>query len=303
MTAARPVCSVVVPTRDRPARLRVCLESLARLDYPPDRREVIVVDDGGGTALEPVVAPFRHAMEIQLLRQEWAGPGAARNLGAARARGELLAFTDDDCAPRADWLAHLAARYAERPEDAVGGLTVNALSANPFSSAAQMIIDAGYAQRNHQSSRFPFFTANNLAVPADGFRRVGGFDPAYITSEDREFCARWADLGRRIAYEPAAVVEHSHPLTFWKFCRLYFAYGRGAFQFRRAQARRNRPAPFEPEFYLRTLPRYALAGRVPVKGITLLALLVPWHLANVSGFLWQWLRAGGGTASGPTLDP
>jgi glycosyltransferase involved in cell wall biosynthesis len=294
VTTSRPFCSVVVPTRDRPTQLRIGLESLARLDFPHDRFEVIVVDDGGAAPLDSLLASFRGTIDVRLLRQDWTGPAAARNFGAARARGELLAFTDDDCAPRRDWRA--------RREDAIGGLTVNALPANRYSTAAQMIIDAGYAQRNYDSSAFPFFTANNLAVPAEGFRQLGGFDSRYITSEDREFCARWAGRGWRIAYEPEAVVEHSHPLTFWRFCRLYFAYGCGAFRFRHEQARKQRPVPFEPAFYLRTLPRHAFAGRSPIEGVTLLSLLVPWHVANATGFVWEWLRGGSRGVRGRALE-
>jgi GT2 family glycosyltransferase len=280
-----------VATRDRPAQLRACLESLARLDYRRDLLEVIVVDDGGSAPLEPVLAPLRGAQDLKLLRHAWTGPAAARNLGAGLARGELLAFTDDDCTPQRDWLTRLASRSCGQPEDAIGGRTVNALSANPYSSVAQMIIDAGYAQRNYESSSLPFFTTNNLAVPAEGFRSVGGFDPTFVTAEDRDFCARWAAQGRRIAYEPSAIVEHRHALTFQSYCRLYFAYGRGAFRFRREQARHGHPVAIEPEFYLRTLPRQALSGASAPQAIARLGLLGVWHLANTAGFVWQWLRA------------
>ena len=281
---------MIVPTRNRAAQLRICLESLARLDFPRDRFEVIVVDDGGAEPLDSLLASFRGAIEVTFVRQDWAGPAAARNLGAARARGDLLAFTDDDCAPRRDWLSRIADRHRARREEAIGGLTVNALEANRYSTAAQMLIDAGYEQQNHESSAFPFFTTNNLAVPVERFRQLEGFDATYITSEDRQFCARWARRGWRIAYEPEAVVEHSHPLTFWTFCRLHFAYGRGAFQFRAEQARQQHPVPFEPAYYLGTLPRHAFAGRSPIDGLILLSLLVPWHMANAAGFCWQWLR-------------
>ena len=82
MTAPRVFCSVVVPTRDRPDALRACLEGLARLEYPRDRMEVIVVDDGGRIDLESVVTPVRGALDVTLLHQPWAGPAAARNRGA-----------------------------------------------------------------------------------------------------------------------------------------------------------------------------------------------------------------------------
>jgi glycosyltransferase involved in cell wall biosynthesis len=289
MTTPRPFCSIVVPTRNRPSALRICLESLARLDYPRKRMEVLVVDDGGVADLESVLGSIRPVLNVRLLRQEWAGPAAARNLGAESARGELLAFTDDDCAPRPEWLGRLAEHYMAQPTSATGGLTINALTSNPYSKVAQMIIDAGYAQCNCDSSALPFFTTNNLAVPADGFRHAGGFDVSFTTAEDREFCARWTGEGRQIVYEPNALVDHAHDLTFWSFCRLYFTYGRGAFQFHRKQATRGRPVRIEPSFYLRTLPRHAFAGRNLVEGSFLCALLFPWHLANTMGFLCEWV--------------
>ena len=292
MTAPRVFCSVVVPTRDRPDALRACLEGLARLEYPRDRMEVIVVDDGGRIDLESVVTPVRGALDVTLLRQPWAGPAAARNRGAEVARGDVLAFTDDDCAPRPDWLARLADRCAAQPGSASGGLTVNAVDDNLYSDAAQTIIDAGYAQCNHDASPFPFFTTNNLAVPTDGFRSAGGFDPSFITAEDRDFCARWAAQGRKIHYEPEAVVEHRHRLSFWKFCRLYFGYGRGAFRFRHRQSLRGRPVPVQPSFYLRTLPRFAVAGRGLRKAAGMLALLGLWHVTNTAGYAYEWARGG-----------
>ena len=67
------------------------------------------MDDGGGMPLDEVLEPFRAQMAVSCLTGRRAGPAAARNAGAARARGDLLAFTDDDCRPRPDWLRRLAA--------------------------------------------------------------------------------------------------------------------------------------------------------------------------------------------------
>lgn len=304
MSGPDPLCSVIVPTRNRPEPLGRCLEGLARVDQAAGRLEVVVVDDGGAAALAPVVDRFRSRLDITLHRQAWAGPAAARNAGAGRARGDLLVFTDDDCTPRPDWLRRLVARQGGRPDQAVGGRTLNALADNPYSSAAQMVIDAGYVQRNYQGSPMPFFTTNNLAVPAAGFRELGGFDPAFTTAEDRDFCARWAARGWPIAYEPEAVVEHRHPLTLGGFCRLHFAYGTGAFRFHRKLARAGRPVAIEPSFYLLRLPRQALAAGRRGRAAVLLALLVPWFLTTTAGFAWQALAdaAGrGGRRSGRGL--
>ncbi|MBU6435334.1 MAG: glycosyltransferase family 2 protein, partial [Nitrospirae bacterium] len=126
MKQERPFISIVIPTYNRPEQLSVCLRACSRLDYPHDRFEVIVVDDGGVTPLDEVANQFRDLLTLKLLRQENAGPATARNRGAFEAAGEFLLFTDDDCAPAPDWLTTLAAQFSASPDCAVGGETSNA---------------------------------------------------------------------------------------------------------------------------------------------------------------------------------
>ncbi len=286
---------MIVPTHRRPRILEGCLAALAALDYPPQRLEVIVVDDGGDAPLDAVVAPLHERIATTLLRQPRQGPGAARNAGAGRARGTLLAFTDDDCRPAPEWLGRLAAEHARAPDVMLGGHTRNALGGNPFSTTSQLIIDAGYAWHNGDPQDARFLTSNNVAVPAAGFREVGGFDPAFMTSEDRDLCDRWVASGRRIHYLADALVEHAHELTLRSFCRQHLAYGRGAFRFHAEHARRTgRRVRVEPRFYL-GLHRRALRHRGGPSGTQLQLALLLWHAANLAGFLLQWAgRPGGG---------
>src|SRR5205807_1739071 len=83
----------------------------AALAYAGESYGGVVGDGGGRSPLEDVVEPRRERMGVQLVAQARAGPGAARNAGVARAGGELIAFTDDDCRPRPDWLRRLAERF------------------------------------------------------------------------------------------------------------------------------------------------------------------------------------------------
>ena len=87
--AGVPFFSIIVPTHARPRCLATCLQSLTGLDYSAKRWEVIVVDDGSQTPAENVVAPFRSRLNVTLLTQNRAGPAAARNTGAQRAKGEF----------------------------------------------------------------------------------------------------------------------------------------------------------------------------------------------------------------------
>jgi len=289
ISSETPFCSVIIPTHERPGVLAGCLQAIAELLYPRERLEVDVVDDGGTTDVEPLIRTFKDELDVVLVRQTRSGPAAARNAGAKQARGEVLAFTDDDCRPAPDWLQTLVEHWSGHEDVAVGGHTVNSLVENVYSGTSQLIIDVGYAQNNRDASRAQFFTSNNLLVPARNFSVVDGFDPSFITSEDRDFCDRWVSRGFRLEYVPAAIVLHRHELTFRTFCRQQFAYGKGAFHFHRAHAlRRSRNVRIEPSFYLR-LFLHPLRNESGLRAVQLFLLLQIWNVVNVLGFFRAWL--------------
>ncbi len=88
-----PPVSVIIPTYNRPARLRECLQAIARQTFSD--LQVIVVNDGG-VPVEPVAAAFP-GLSLRLLNQRArAGHAAARNRGVASAEGKYIALCDDD---------------------------------------------------------------------------------------------------------------------------------------------------------------------------------------------------------------
>lgn len=279
---SEPVVTVIVPTAGRPAQLARCLAALDRLDYPRDRLEVVVVDDGGTGEVQGDVRVIRHA--------ERRGPGAARNTGAAAARGEVLAFTDDDCLPEPGWLRAVVAALAHGPGAAVGGRTVNALTSNRYAEASQHIQDLVYAHYNRDPDAARLFASNNLAVPREDFLAVGGFDESFrFASEDRDFCDRWRASGRTLRYAPEAVVRHAHDLDLSGFLAQHLAYGRGAARFHRQRERRGTgrlrdDARFhlDASLYLRTLR--LRPGRRAARTIALLSL---WQAANATGYVLE----------------
>ena len=288
MTQDLPFFSVIIPTYERPAQLTTCLSALSRLDYPRERFEVIVIDDGGASPLGSVIKQFSGDLNLKTYAQRNTGPAGARNLGVVYARGEFLAFTDDDCEPDPGWLKALAHEFARDPDRIVGGRTFNALSQNSYAATSQKIIDVAYAHFNTDPRDARFFAANNIAVAAKHFREVKGFDETFITSEDRELCARWRSLGRRLSYAQDAVVHHSHELTLRALWRQHFGYGRGALCFHRA-ANKGR---FKPDlvFYYKLLRACADRER-SVAGIFRSGqsiLLLLWsQLANATGFFYE----------------
>lgn len=288
-----PFISIVVPTYNRPVQLGVCLAALAKLEYPQSAFEVIVVDDGSAESPEPVVVPWRGRLKnLTLLHQLHAGPAAARNTGAAKARGEFLAFTDDDCAPAADWLAVLAARLQVDPEAMFGGRTVNSLADNACAASSQLLISYLYACYNADAERARFFTSNNMMLAARRFREVGGFDAVLQrpAGEDRELCDRWRKRGWPMRYVPAAVVRHGHAMTLCQLWRQHYDYGRAACYVRVNRARRDgNPVRVELWRFYADLLRYpfTIATDAPLRQAGLLLIT---QLANALGFLRERLR-------------
>jgi GT2 family glycosyltransferase len=237
MMQAWPFFSIIIATYNRPRELCGCLETLKLLDYPRDRFEIIVVDDGSHVPLEALLKPFHQHIQIKLIRQANAGCGAARNAGARHACGKYLAFTDDDCAHSPDWLKTLAALFAQKQDAMIGGRTINLLNDNPYAAASQLIMDYLLNHYNARPERACYL--NSIAVPAEAFNALGGFDASFFMSaEDRDFCDRWLSAGNRIIYAPEMLIFHAHHLTLRSFYRQHFNYGRGAFHFHKSRSRK-----------------------------------------------------------------
>jgi glycosyltransferase involved in cell wall biosynthesis len=297
--APPPLFSIIISTHNRPGPLAACLEACARLDFPRAEFEVVVVDDGGSAPLEALAASFRNRLNLVLISQAQAGPGPARNTGAAHARGRYLAFTDDDCAPAPGWLRALQAALAGGPKRLVGGRVVNALPDNPYAAANQAILDLVYLHTHFDNQPGRFFTTNNMALPAEQFSAVGGFYE-YI-AEDRDYCDRWLALGYELLYVPEAIVCHTQELDFGRFCRLHFEYGIGAFHYHQARSRRRSSdaIPFFP-LSLFLMFRNPFEQRrqafFPIGALLLLARVV-----YSAGFFVAVARAAAGYARGITL--
>lgn len=280
-----PRFTVVVPTYRRPRSLQRCLSALAAGEAPDGGFEVIVVDDGGDVPLERVVEPFADRLDVSLIRQDNAGPAAARNTGAAKASGEILAFTDDDCAPAPHWLTNLDAAVQQAPGAMVAGRAVNARPDDPYATASEAIVDHLAAWSRSHAAVVPFAASNNLAVPAAAFERLGGFDTRFATAagEDRDFSARWAASGAPIVWAPDAIVAHAHGHdgNLVTFIRQHAGYGRGGQQFRRTRRERHEDVSVFKGmgFYTALLQRAWRDG-----GMRVVALVVLAQIATAAGY-------------------
>ncbi len=285
-----PTFSLVIPTYNRPKKLAACLQAISQLSYPADRFEVIVVDDGGERSLAGIVEPYRPMHAITLLTQENAGPAAARNAGAAHANGRFLAFTDDDCRPDAAWLNAFAQAFAQSPNALLGGYTSNALHNNIYATASQTLIDYFYEQHVHATGEPRFFTSNNMAVSAELFHKIGGFDTSYplAAGEDRDFCRRWHDMSYPTDYLHHALVYHYHNLTAQSFWRQHVNYGRGAFHFHHQGDKQRKHE--RVRFYLALIGYPLRLSTTPRRKLKLTTLFALTQCATAWGYLLESIR-------------
>lgn len=289
-----PLISAIVPTRDRPAALARCLGALSTQTVA-DALEVIVVDDGSLAADEVSEIVALHG-RARLIQRRGGGPAAARNAGAQHARGAVLCFTDDDCAPHREWAERLA-EALERGADAAAGITLNGGGA--LGEASEIVAHAPGALPGGDQGKLTFAPSNNLACTRTVFESVP-FDESYPTAagEDREWCASLTAAGYVLRLEPSAHVVHHQGLTLGRFLRQQFRYGQGAYRFRRRSGERR---PLEPRSFYTALLRRGFAESFKV-GLLVSAA----QLTTAAGFALAWGKqrrnaAQSGTARPPRL--
>jgi len=200
--------SIVVPTYRRPELLMQCLAALARQRFPAEEFEVVVADDAADEATRRQIeslgsAPLRiHYIAVTGRH----GPAAARNAGWRAARGEIIAFTDDDCVPDSAWLAAGAEPFIDPAVVAVTGQTIVPLPPTPTDFERNL---AGLEQSE-------FITANCFCR-RQVLLSLDGFDERFTAAwrEDSDLHFRLLDAGGKIVRATAAVVVHPVRQAAW----------------------------------------------------------------------------------------
>lgn len=209
--------SIVICTRNRAEDLAHTLRSLTRL-HIPDRieGEVVVVDNGSTDRTPEVIAEARRFLPFPLVSavERERGTGAGRNRGLRLARGEIIAWTDDDCRPARSWLQEILAAFeADKDLDLLGGrielydrrhlpLTIKT------SRRVEVMDDATYPGAILMNC--------NMAQRRRLIERIGGFDTrfgagsAMRAGEDADYVLRAHRAGCRVVYLPQIVVFHDH---------------------------------------------------------------------------------------------
>ena len=207
-----PSVTVIVPTRDRAADLDDCLRALAHLDYPRDRLEVIVVDDGSADPAAVAGAVARHGGRL-LANERNRGPSYSRNRAAREAAGEILAFVDSDCVAGPGWLRELTPYFSWERVGAVGGRTTGYYTesrldryeevASPLDMGTRLLLEA----RGTDTFYVP---TCNLLVRRSVYQDMGGLREDLLVGEDVDLCWRLRARGAYLVYAPEGTVRHKH---------------------------------------------------------------------------------------------
>ncbi len=203
--------SIIIPHLNQPEALDRGLMALINQTGYSSPYEIIVVDNGSRKLPNDICA--RHP-KVTLLSQPVPGPGPARNLGVASARGDILAFIDADCVADPNWLATIDRHFTEAPDATVLGGDVRILHQDPRRPTLLEAYESVFAFRMKKYIQEKGFTGGgNLAVRAWVFRKVGPFLGINI-AEDTEWGQRASAMGYRVRYEPDMIVYHPARRTF-----------------------------------------------------------------------------------------
>lgn len=220
-----PFVSVIIPVYNRPRDIAACLDSLLNLDYPKDKLEIIVVDDASTDETPDVMLPY----SIEMIKnQNNRQAPYCRNLGADRARGDILAFLDSDCLADRTWLRELVPAFKDPEIAAVGGIVESYYDERPLDRYEQVrsSLKMGlWPRRSASNDPFFYVPSCNLLVRRDVFQKTGGFNESLVVGEDVDLCWRLREKGMQIDYLPSGRVFHKHRNRVTAFCRRRFDYG------------------------------------------------------------------------------
>lgn len=240
-----PFVSIIVSTHDRPEYLARCLRTLIVLHYPC--YEIIVVDNAPTTTatLDFIQQAYSDESRIKYVRENRPGLSLARNCGIRAARGEILAFTDDDVVVDSYWLVELAKAFSSG--DNVACVTSLVLPLELETQAQAWFEEFGGFNKGFtprifdRISSYPdiplypfaaghFGTGAGMAFTAAFLRSIGGFDSSLgagnrAGGEDLAAFIQVIMLGQKLVYEPASLLYHLHRRDYAGLRKQIYHYG------------------------------------------------------------------------------
>jgi glycosyltransferase involved in cell wall biosynthesis len=218
VSADRPDISVsiIIPLKTPDENIERCLR--ACLDQDHENAEIILLPDADSEGLDP----FRAVSNIRIIPTGSVNPSVKRNLGAAEASGDVLAFLDDDAFPNEYWISSAVKHFCDETIAAVGGPAVTPEGSCLRERVGGHIYASPLVSGNYRYRYVPYriqtvddYPSCNLFVKKNVFMAVGGFSTQHWPGEDTLLCrAIRLQTGNTIVYDPHVVVEHRRRAIF-----------------------------------------------------------------------------------------
>lgn len=238
-----PRISVVVCTYNGSRTIRDCLSGLRKLEYP--NYEVIVVNDGSKDGTGAIAKEYG----FKIITTKNMGLSSARNTGMRAAKGEIVAYIDDDARPDPHWLTYLAATFLTTDHVGVGGPNLPPPGDGPI---AECVYNApgGPIHVLLTDQVAEHIPGCNMAFRKAALEAIDGFDCRFrIAGDDVDLCWRLQNKGWTLGFNPAAVVWHHRRNSVKAYWKQQLNYGK-------AEADLEKKWP----------EKYNAAGHVPWQG-------------------------------------
>lgn len=204
-----PVVSIIIPAFNAEKYIEKCLLSLQGLDYPKDKYEVLVIDNGSSDRTVEIAQHFS--------AQLWVEKGSIsrlRNSGVKKSKGDILAFLDADCVAPSHWLREGIRLLKNETIGAVGSW----YQLPGDTTLVERVWDLHMSSRREKIGDINWVPSGNLIMTKSVFDSVGGFEEDLNTSEDVDLCQRVRKQGSRVYTDPILAVEHlGNPKTIKEF--------------------------------------------------------------------------------------
>lgn len=220
-----PIISIIVPVLNASLYIDDCILSLTNQDFPKDRYEIIIVDNGSKDDTIKKLDKYRE--RITILCEPKKGSYVARNTGIKIAKGKIIAFTDSDCVADKNWIKGLYTKFVSEDIGCVvgsvipypGKTLVEIYSKNKDILSQQIALNSRYLSYGQTA---------NTAFRKEVFDRIGNFDEKLISGGDADISWRMQiETNYKLVYNPDSFIEHHHRTSFKGLFRQQFRYGFG----------------------------------------------------------------------------
>lgn len=241
MSDFEPFVSIVIPVYNAQDTIEAVINACLKQEYPKQKLEIIVVDDGSTDRTREVVKRFA----VKYIYQERGGPAKARNKGWRESVGDIICFTDSDCIPSRDWVFSLISKFIRQDIGVVCG-------SYEIINKEGLLVDCIWREIKYRHSLMPDFVRSfgsyNFSAKKEVLEKVGGFNESYTSAsgEDNDLAYKILKAGFKIYFERSIKVRHYFPKELSRY--LYEQYQHG---FWRTRLYRSHPKMILGDDYTR----------------------------------------------------